>query len=182
MNTNQITFNAKSHIQLLAAAIFITIGLLQLWAMGSDNSRPNAFAFLFLLAGTPLLALIHSSLVAVTTYGPSIPRKLGFIALSAVAQIGAFVVFILGFRLLGDSTFIPVVIASVAGCLMYLGVMSLVLRLPIVGRTIGLGCGLSSVWAIGLLFPEPGWVFSIEPFVWWIGVSTSLALTLPKSA
>lgn len=182
MNTNQITFNAKSHIQLLAAAIFIVGGLLVIFLMDDANSKPDPFAFLFLFGGTPLLGLIHSSLVAVATDGPSVSRKLGFVALSGLAQLGAFMAFILGFWILGDSSFIPVLIASLAGCLMYMGLMFLVLRLPISGRTIGLGCALSSVWAIGLLFPEPRLALTVEPFVWWIGVSTSLALTMPKKA
>lgn len=182
MNTTQTTFDAKSHIQLLAAATFIVGGLLLVFLTDDMKSKPDPFAFLFLFGGTPLLGLIHSSLVAVATDGPSMPRKLGFVALSGLAQLGAFVAFILGFWILGDSTFIPVLIASLAGCIMYMGVMFLVLRLPISGRTIGLACALSSVWAIGLLFPEPRLALTVEPFVWWVGVSASLAMTMPKKA
>ena len=133
-----------------------------------------------LLSALPGLA--HGLTVAVATQGCTLARKAVFVVVAGITSLGAALVGILGAAIDDNSILLILFPASVAGCFAYQFLIYLILRLPISSRTIVYGLAFTSLWLLALVVdPSSGeLVWLVEPFVWWIGFSASLLLTLPS--
>ena len=168
--TIRTSFHRGRHIVALALLCFVALAieLVDVRVLGA-----------FLLS--PLPGLAHGLTVAVATEGCTLARKAVFVVVAGITSLGAALVGVLGAAMDDDSILLIFFPASVAGCFAYQGLIYLMLRLPISSRTIVYGLAFTSLWLLALVIdPSSGdLVWFVEPFVWWIGFSASLLLTLP---